>query len=210
MKILGKCVLILGLVLAGFVLFCNLRISSYAKNRLYDSTGDIPHYHTAVVLGTSPNGRSGGPNRFFHARINACAELFEAGKIDRIIVSGDNRHVTYNEPEAMKRALVDKGVPAGVIFLDYAGFRTLDSVVRAKEVFGQPSFVVISQKFHNERAVFIAGKKGIDAVGFNAEDVGFHYGFVTHVREWFARCKVYLDLLLGKQPHFLGEPIDIG
>ena len=210
MKSLAKCVLILGLVLAGFVLFCNLRISSYAKSRLYHSADDIPHYHTAVVLGTSPNGRSGGPNRFFYARINACAELYEAGKIDRIIVSGDNRHVSYNEPEAMKRALVDKGVPASVIFLDYAGFRTLDSVVRAKEVFGQQSFVVISQQFHNERAVFIAGKKGIDALGFNAEDVGFHYGFVTYIREWFARCKVYLDLLLGKQPHFLGEPIDIG
>ena len=210
MKILAKCVLILGLVLAGFVLFCNLRIDSYAKSRLYDSAEDIPHYHTAVVLGTSPNGRSGGPNRFFYARINACAELYEAGKIDRIIVSGDNRHVSYNEPEAMKRALVDKGVPASVIFLDYAGFRTLDSVVRAKEVFGQQSFVVISQQFHNERAVFIAGKKGIDALGFNAEDVGFHYGFVTYIREWFARCKVYLDLLFGKQPHFLGEPIDIG
>lgn len=210
MKILAKCVLILGLVLAGFVLFCNLRIDSYAKSRLYDSAEDIPHYHTAVVLGTSPNGRSGGPNRFFYARINACAELYEAGKIDRIIVSGDNRHVSYNEPEAMKRALVDKGVPASVIFLDYAGFRTLDSVVRAKEVFGQQSFVVISQQFHNERAVFIAGKKGIDALGFNAEDVGFHYGLVTYIREWFARCKVYLDLLFGKQPHFLGEPIDIG
>jgi SanA protein len=196
--------------LAGIVVFCNVSIDSYARHRVCDRIEDVPRRHAAVVLGTSPTGRNGGPNRFFHARIDACADLYDAGKIDRVIVSGDNRYVTYNEPAAMKSALVAKGVPADVIFLDYAGFRTLDSVVRAKEVFGQSSFIVVSQRFHNERAVFIAGKKGIDAVGYNAGDVGFHYGFVTYVREWFARCKVYLDLLVGKKPHFLGEPVDIG
>lgn len=198
------------LVLMGVVFFCNVRIGSYARLRLYDRVEDVPHRHAAVVLGTSPTGRNGGPNRFFHARIDACADLYDAGRIDRIIVSGDNRYVYYNEPAAMKSALVARGVPADVIFLDYAGFRTLDSVVRAKEVFGQSSFIVVSQRFHNERAVFIAGKKGIDAVGYNAGDVGFHYGFVTYVREWFARCKVFLDLLVGKKPHFLGDPVDIG
>ena len=198
------------LVLMGVVFFCNVRIGSYARLRLYDRVEDVPHRHAAVVLGTSPTGRNGGPNRFFHARIDACADLYDAGRIDRIIVSGDNRYVYYNEPAAMKSALVARGVPADVIFLDYAGFRTLDSVVRAKEVFGQSSFIVVSQRFHNERAVFIAGKKGIDAVGYNAGDVGFHYGFVTYLREWFARCKVFLDLLVGKKPHFLGDPVDIG
>ena len=198
------------LVLMGVVFFCNVRIGSYSRSRLYDRVEDVPHRHAAVVLGTSPTGRNGGPNRFFHARIDACADLYDAGRIDRIIVSGDNRYVYYNEPAAMKSALVARGVPAEVIFLDYAGFRTLDSVVRAKEVFGQSSFIVVSQRFHNERAVFIAGKKGIDAVGYNAGDVGFHYGFVTYVREWFARCKVFLDLLVGKKPHFLGDPVDIG
>ena len=198
------------IVLTGVVVFCNISIDSYARHRVYDRIDDVPHRHTAVVLGTSPTVRNGGPNRFFHARIDACAGLYDAGKIDRILVSGDNRHISYNEPAAMKSALVEKGVPADVIFLDYAGFRTLDSVVRAKEVFGQSSFIVVSQRFHNERAVFIAGKKGIDAVGYNAGDVGFHYGFVTYVREWFARCKVFLDLLVGKKPHFLGDPVDIG
>ena len=205
-----RCLLIVCIVLAGIVVFCNVSIDSYARHRVYDRIEDVPHRHAAVVLGTSPTGRNGGPNRFFHARIDACADLYDAGKIDRIIVSGDNRYITYNEPAAMKSALVARGVPADVVFLDYAGFRTLDSVVRAKEVFGQSSFIVVSQRFHNERAVFLAGKKGIDAVGYNAGDVGFHYGFVTYVREWFARCKVYLDLLVGKKPHFLGEPVDIG
>ena len=110
----------------------------------------------------------------------------------------------------VRQALMQKGVPGEIIFLDYAGFRTYDSVIRAKEVFGQNNFIVVSQKFHNERAIFIAGKKGIDAVGYNAYDVRHGYGVVTHAREWGARCKVFLDLISGKQPHFLGDPIDIG
>ena len=209
-KLKRKWIFCLGLVLLGFILYSNIRIDRYAKGRLYDTVSAVPHYHTALVLGTSPIGRNGGPNLYFLSRIDATAKLYEAGKIDRILVSGDNRKVEYNEPEEMKKALVDKGIPEEVIFLDYAGFRTFDSVVRAKEVFGQSEFIVVSQRFHNERAVFIAGKKGIKAAGFNAADVRASYGFITHVREWGARCKVFIDLMFGKKPHFLGEPVDIG
>ncbi len=210
MKIIIKGIVILVILVLTFIVYCNVRVGLYSKSRVYDSVSDIPHYHTALVLGTSPRGRFGGANVFFVARINATAELYNAGKIDRILVSGDNRHANYNEPAAMRQALMQKGVPGEIIFLDYAGFRTYDSVIRAKEVFGQNSFIVVSQKFHNERAIFIAGKKGIDAVGYNAYDVRHGYGVVTHAREWGARCKVFLDLISGKQPHFLGEPIDIG
>ena len=199
-----------GLVLLGFILYSNIRIDRYSKGKLYDTVSDVPHYQTALVLGTSPTGRNGGPNLYFLSRIDAAVKLYEAGKIDRILVSGDNRKEEYNEPEDMKKALVGKGIPEEVIFLDYAGFRTLDSVVRAKEVFGQSEFIVVSQKFHNERAVFIAGKKGIKAAGFNATDVRASYGFITHVREWGARCKVFIDLIFGKKPHFLGAPVDLG
>ena len=199
----------LGALLLGFILYSNIRIDRYSKGKLYDTVSDVPHFHTALVLGTSPVGRFGGPNLFFLARIDAAAELYQAGKIDRILVSGDNRKEGYNEPEEMKKALVDKGIPEEVIFLDYAGFRTLDSVVRARAVFGQSEFIVVSQKFHNERAIFIANKKGIKAAGFNSADVYGHYGLITHVREWGARCKVFIDLLFGKKPHFLGEPVDI-
>lgn len=202
--LLGIC-----LLSAGFVLYCNIRISHYAKPRLFDSVLEVPHYHAALVLGTAPTLMNGTPNLYFRYRIKACSDLYHAGKIDRIIVSGDNRHVSYNEPEEMKNALIDKGIPGDVIFLDYAGFRTFDSVVRAKKIFGQSSFIVVSQKFHNERAIFIAAKKGIDAVGYNARDVNIHYGLTTRIRECFARCKVFLDLLIGKKPHFLGAPVDI-
>ena len=210
MRKILRFVLVLVLAVGVAACLCYVSVSNYAKGRLYNDIDSIPHNHAALVLGTSPNGRHGGPNLFFQARINACVELFNEGKIDRIIVSGDNRHVSYNEPRAMRQALINKGIPAEVIFLDYAGFRTLDSVVRAREVFGQSSFTVISQKFHNERALFIAGQKGIDAIGFNAADVRSYHGFLTHAREVLARFKVYLDLIFDTQPHFLGEPIDIG
>ena len=210
-KVIIKVIAIAAIVAVGFVFYCNIRISTYSKARLYDDIEAVPHYHTALVLGTSPMSRFGGPNGFFVARISAAVQLYEAGKVDRIIVSGDNRRMEYNEPEAMRRALVERGIPGEVVILDYAGFRTFDSVVRAKEVFGQDSFIVVSQKFHNERAVFIAGLKDIDAVGFNAADIGLRAGGVlTHVREWGARCKVFLDMISGRQPHFLGDPIDIG
>lgn len=203
--------IILSVLLLGVaaVFFCNWWISHSTEKALYDSIKAVPHRHVALVLGTSPIGRNGGPNMYFYSRIDACTALYEAGKVDRILVSGDNRKKTYNEPQAMKEALMERGVPEEAIYLDYAGFRTLDSVVRARDVFGQDSFTVVSQRFHNERAVFIAMQKGIDAIGLNAADVNRHYGFLTRVREYFARCKVFLDLLFGVKPHFLGEPVDI-
>lgn len=193
-----KWVLGLGLVSLGFILYCNVRIDRYSKDRLYDTVSDVPHCHTALVLGVPPVGKGGTPNLYFLYRMDAAAKLYEAGKIDRILVSGDNMKRGYDEPEAMKKALVERGVPEEIIFKDDAGFRTFDSVVRAKEVFGQSEFIVVSQKFHNERAVFIAGKKGIKAVGYNAADVRISYGLTTLIREWGARCKVFLDLLFGK------------
>ena len=198
------------LLALALVVYCNVSIDRYARGRVFDSVDSVPARHSALVLGTSPRGRHGGRNPFFFARIDAAVELFNAGKIERIIVSGDNRHMEYNEPVAMRKALLGRGIPSEVIILDYAGFRTFDSVVRAREVFGQSCFIVVSQKFHNERAVFIAGRKGIDAVGYNARDISFQSGFITYVREWGARCKVYLDLITGQEPHFLGEPVDIG
>ena len=204
-----KFLLILLIVAVVTVLYCNVRIRSYARGRTYSKVQNVPHRHAALLLGTSPKVRNGNSNRYFTYRIDACAALYKAGKVDRIIVSGDNHIKEYNEPEAMRQALLQKGIPDSAIFLDYAGFRTLDSVVRAREIFGQTSYTIVSQRFHNERAIFIAHKKGIDAIGFNARDARLKYGFKTRVREIFARCKVFLDLVIGKKPHFLGESIDI-
>lgn len=205
-----KSVLLFFLVSGCGIIYCNVRIISNAKGRTFDDVRDIPHRHAALLLGTSPKVSNGNTNKYFTYRIDACATLYKAGKVDRIIVSGDNHHRNYNEPEAMRKALIQRGIPNRSIFLDYAGFRTLDSVVRAREIFGQSSYIIVSQRFHNERAIFIAKKKGIDAIGFNARDAHLKYGLKTRIREIFARCKVFLDIVFGKKPHFLGEHIDIG
>ena len=102
-----------------------------------------------------------------------------------------------------------RGVPKEVLVLDFAGLRTLDSVVRSKEIFGQDSITVISQQFHNERAIFLAHHYEMEAIGYNAEDVGTQEGFKTQVRELFARVKVYVDFFTNKQPRHLGEKIEI-
>ncbi len=185
-----------------------IRVSS--KNYLYDSLDEIPFNNVAVVLGTSHLLARGGPNPYFSFRMEAAALLYHSGKVNYLIVSGDNRPRWYNEPEQMRRSLVALGVPDSVIYLDYAGLRTLDSVVRSREIFGQESFTIVSQRFHNQRAVYIAQRHNLNATAFNARDVSYGRNLRTHVREWFARVKVFWDLLIKKQPRFLGEEVIIG
>lgn len=122
-------------------------------------------------------------------------------------MSGDNRNRNYNEPITMYNDLVQAGIPNRKIILDYAGFRTLDSVVRGKEVFGQDKFTIVSQSFHNQRAVYIARKKGIEAIAFNTEDVTGILTLKVQMREIAARMLVIFDMAISRQPHFLGEKV---
>ena len=186
-------------------------VSVIRASRLYvtDDINKLNSVKVGLVLGTSRNVKGGSRNTFFFNRIDAAAELFESGKIKYIIVSGDNGEKDYNEPQDMREELVKKGIPDSVIFLDYAGFRTLDSVIRAREIFGQKTFIIISQKFHNERAVYLARKNGIEAYGYNAKEVEPMQGVKTKVREFFARDKVFVDLLFGVDPKFMGEKVKI-
>jgi len=177
----------------------------------YAEINDVTPAKVGLVLGTSKYVKSGNINQYYQFRINATLELFKERKIEYILVSGDNSTTAYDEPNMFKNDLIKLGVPAERIVLDYAGFRTLDSVVRAKEVFQEENFIIISQPFHNERALYIAKHKGISASAFNAKDVGRNYGFKTQIREKFARVKTLLDLyLLDTKPKFLGEKIKIG
>ncbi len=209
-KILLACLVLL-LALIAMLLGYSEWIVSDARHYTYDQVDKVPYNRVAVVLGTSKYLSGGGPNHYFKYRIKAAAELYNNAKVDFIIVSGDNATVQYNEPRQMRRALIKAGIPASAIYMDFAGFRTLDSVVRAKEVFGQERFTVVSQGFHNERAIFIARHFGIDAVGFNAEDPSAYQGIRTRVREVFARLMGLVDLyVLDKGPKFLGEPVPVG
>ena len=201
-------ILIFGCI--GSILACNYIIDRNAAQSLYGDLDKLPENEVGLLLGTSPKLKNGKNNLYFDHRITAAIELYKAGKIKYILISGDNRQRNYNEPEYMKKALIQGGVPEEAIYLDYAGFRTLDSVVRAKKVFGQNRITVISQKFHNARAVYIARKNGMEAIGFNAQDVDTYSGLKTQIRESLARVKVFLDLFTRKQPRFLGEKIIIG
>lgn len=196
-------------LLVGVVLGCDAHIRKVAGTMVYDDMSTLPHNRVGLVLGTSQRIRGGEPNMYFAYRIDAAVALYKAGKVDHLLVSGDNGTIHYNEPWVMRKALITAGVNSAHITLDHAGFRTLDSVVRARAVFGQQRFTVISQRFHSERAVYIAHHMGIDAIGFNAQDVQKAQGFRTMAREKLARVKVFLDLLLGVGPRYLGAPVDI-
>lgn len=182
-----------------------------ARNKNFVSTDNVPYNKVGLLLGTSPKMPSGKPNFFFTSRIQAAVRLYESGKVSYILVSGDNGTKEYDEPTWMKDALMAAGVPEKAIVLDYAGFRTLDSIVRAKEVFGQSSITVISHRFHTERAICIAEHHGMEAVGYCAKDPALTKRslMTTIVRESASRVKMYQDLLMGKQPKFLGEKIEI-
>tara|TARA_R110002167_G_scaffold37237_7_gene116790 strand:- start:679 stop:1278 length:600 start_codon:yes stop_codon:yes gene_type:complete len=188
---------------------CNYTIEHAAKGKTFFNINNIAKNRVGLVLGTSKKLTSGHPNPYYTYRIDATVTLFKAGKIDYVLVSGDNGTIYYNEPTTIKKDLVKGGIPEEKIFLDYAGFRTLDSMVRAKEVFGLDSVTIISQKFHNERAIYLAEKKGLAAIGFNARDIKGQQGFNVRFREYFARVKVFLDLVFNTQPKFFGDMVEI-
>jgi SanA protein len=190
-------------------IWSNHTIKEASKNYITDNIDNVETSKVGLLLGTSKLLKGGYKNEYFYNRIDAAVELYKKGKIQNVLISGDHGTQYYNEPLDMKKELIKNGIPDSVIYLDYAGFRTLDAVVRANAIFGQSSFLVISQKFHNERAVFLAQKYGLNAYGYNAKDVSYGYGLSTNIREYFARDKVFLDLFFGVKPKFLGEKIVI-
>lgn len=200
-------VLVLFLVL--IIFFCNLAIDKAAEGKLYNNVESVPYNKVGLLLGTAKFLSSGYINYYYQYRIDAAVQLYKARKISYVVISGDNSRPDYNEPELMRTDLIAQGVDSTHIYLDYAGFRTFDSMVRLREIFGQRSATIISQPFHNERALYIASKEGITAVGFNARDVNANAGFKVQAREKLARTKVFLDYLFGNSPKFLGEKISI-
>lgn len=209
MRCLIKLFLLALFLLAGGLFFlCQLFVKHAGSGRIYASAAKIPARTAGLVPGTSERLGDGSENPFFKNRIEAAAELYRLGKVRRLIVSGDNRRHDTNEPDAMRKALLARGVPDRAITRDFAGLRTLDSIVRAKEVFGLDRFTIISQRDHDERALLIARHYAIDAIAFAAADVPFRYAVRSHVLEWFARVKVVLDLyILHTQPRHLGPKI---
>lgn len=208
MKYIKKVILLI-LFAFIFIIALNFWLSYQAKNSIYNDVLQIPKNKVGLILGTGKYLSDGRINLYYQYRVEAAVSLYNANKIDFILVSGDNGENDYDEPTDFKNDLIKHGIPEEKIFLDYAGFRTLDSVVRAKEIFNLTEFTIISQKFHNERAIYLAKQFKIKAIGFNAQDIKGKYGLKTNLREYLARTKAYLDILFNVKPKFLGEKIDI-
>jgi SanA protein len=178
-----------------------------AMGRCYASVESVPKRPVALVLGTSKYVGRGRVNRYYSARIEAAAALFRVGKVRKLLVSGDNRRSDYNEPKVMKADLIAAGVPSEAIVCDFAGLRTLDSVVRAKKIFGQEEITIVSQHFHNERAIFLANGWDLDAVGLDAESPNLSGRL--KLRETLARVQALWDRAVHTPPRHLGEKIVI-
>ena len=203
---------LIGIVMAALaVVGCAVAIHRGGESQVYHDPALLPVNDVGLVLGTSKeSGGPGRPNPHFYNRIEAAAALYRAGRVKHLLVSGDNGTRGYDEPADMRAALQARGVPAEAVTLDDAGFRTLDSVVRAKEVFGQSRLTIITDRFHAYRALFLARHHGIDAVAFPSAEVEVRWSMKARVREWFADTKACLDLyVLQTQPRFLGPPIPV-
>ncbi len=201
----------LGFLLLGIALIAYAYYSASwaSRGKLFDDVAKLPAAKVGLVFGTSDRYK-GRENKYFRYRINAAVEVWKAGKVETLIVSGDNREEDYNEPKKMKVALIKEGVPEDRIVCDYAGLRTLDSVVRANKIFGAKKILVISQQFQNERAIYLAQANGMKAYGYNAQDVNFEAGFKTKVREIGARVKMWLDVnYLDTRPTHLGDKVPL-
>lgn len=177
-----------------FVLLCNVWVVVSTRSHSYFSVDSLPSNQVGLVLGTSKTTSDGQENLYFKYRMEAAARLFNEGKVKSLILSGNNDSKYYNEPLDMERALLKLGIPKSALQLDYAGYRTFDSVIRSKTLFLQDNLTIISQDFHNARALYIAQNEGLNAVSFAAQDVPAGYSLRTLVREYLARPKAVLDV----------------
>ena len=194
----------------GWVVYNNNAIAKEAATLIFNDVKKIPAKKAALVLGTSKYFRGGQINYYFKYRIDATVELFKAGKIRAIVVSGDNGSKGYDEPTTMRDDLIARGIPAKYITLDYAGFRTLDSIVRAEAIFDLEDYIIVSQRFHLERAIYLAHEKGQKVTGYVAKDFrNTVWAKRMEHRELLARAKAVLDVHMGVEPKFYGKKVEV-
>lgn len=208
-------ILFIGLLfIVSTIMLCHYIVVWNANGKIYTKIEDIPASDIGLLLGTPPQTRYGGmSNSFFNYRIDAAEALYKAGKIGYLLISGDDNSLNgLNEVQCMKDSLIIRGIPASVIFLDGKGLRTFDSVVRTSTLFGVKSFTVISQKFHNERAIYLAEHLNLDiekVQAFNAKSPTSKLSLLTYLREYLARVKMFMDIFLKDEIEVLDEKIDL-
>ena len=195
----------LGLLLTTYLAY---HINKETEAYIYDRVEELPSTYTALVLGASVR-RNGELSTMLRDRVESALLLYNKGKIKRFLVSGDNRTTNYNEPVAMKKYLLERGVPEEDIFMDFAGFDTYDSVYRASYIFEVDSAIVVSQRFHLPRAVYIARSMGLNFYGYNGDRREYELESRNRFREVAANVKAWIELLINKEPHFKGDKIPI-
>ena len=191
---------IMSFVCIVLMLICNQIVVNNAKGKVSSDIDSIRYNRVGLLLGTTPQARFDRiTNYFFIYRIDAAEELYKAGKIKKILISGDEYSLDgINEPECMRDSLVARGVPESDIILDGKGYRTINSIINANKVFGLKSFTIISQEFHNERAIYQAEHLGLNVENlqaYNAKMPKSRRAFLTTIREYFARVKMFIDLI---------------
>ncbi len=206
MQRLKRLVILAAKLLVALVLGINILVGISSKPYIYDDVASVPEAQAVLIPGAAilPNG---APTQFFLDRVDTGLALYKAGKVSKILVSGDNSTETHNEVNPVRLYLIEHGVPDEDIFLDHAGFDTYSSVYRARDIFGVSSILVSTQSFHLPRAVFIARTLGIKSYGVRSDGVTPH--FRNYIREMLANEKAVLNLVLHTKPKFLGDPIPI-
>jgi len=205
LKWFSRYIFFLGLIALLLVVLPRLITGVYAKNRLYRET-DSPPERVAIIFGAGLR-RDGSPTAMLRDRVLTGADLYFSGKVEKLLMSGDNRFVNYNEPESMRQFALSAGVPDEAIVLDYAGRRTYDTCYRAKAIFGVEKALLVTQKFHLPRAVFLCNMLGMDTLGVEASNCYWNGSpFVWDIREQFATIAAFFDLYVSSPSPVLGKP----
>ena len=205
LAVTGFCLFLLGI---GLIWYANRKVQSFQAETV-QSLDQLRPQRAAVVFGCNRYAY-GHRNQFYEARLDACHKLYNSGKVQKVLVSGDNGRKEYSEPDDMKADLMKRGIPEEDVICDYAGFSTLDTVVRAKKVFGLDQFIAVSQEFQCVRAAYIGEAHGIEITAYCAGDVSGALAKKTYVREYLARVKAWLDVeILRRGPKFLGPRIEV-
>lgn len=201
MRRAGGVLIIIGSAIFAFFVGTNLWVVRSTRDQVVKNAEQLPSYNSVLVLGTSNRMRGGKPNPFFNNRMDKAAELYSHKDNLKFILSGDNRTASYNEPEMMRQALIERGVAPGVLIADKAGYRTFDSVIRSREVFNASSLIIITQSFHAYRALFICNQLGISSVALAAQEPSDDAGVQVYIREYFARTRAVFDVFFYQFIH---------
>lgn len=197
-------------LLAVFAVALNVWMVRRARGRTFADPAAAPEAPAALVLGTSKTLANGRVNVHWRGRMDAAAALWKAGKVKHFLVSGDNRRHDYNEPRDMRDGLIERGVPPERITMDFAGLRTLDSVIRAREIFGLERVVIVSDDFHLPRALWLADRRGLEAAGFHGPPLPWSLSGKSRAREWLARLKAAgEEWILRRGARHYGERIPL-